>query len=83
MQKTTRRNNFQRLITLAMSVAMVVLWYDRAAAYIDPSIGSYLFQLLLAGLLGAMFALKVFWGNIKRFFTGTKGKSRETDGNDR
>ena len=66
-----------------MSVTIVLLWYDRAAAYIDPSIGSYLFQLLLAGLLGAMFALKVFWGNIKRFFTRAKGKDGETDGNDR
>ena len=62
---------------------VVVVWYDRAAAYIDPSIGSYLFQLLLAGLLGAIFALKVFWGNIKRFFTGAKRKNGETGENDR
>jgi len=36
-----------------------------------------------AMIVVAMFALKVFWGNIKRFFTGAKGKDRETDGNDR
>jgi hypothetical protein len=83
VQKSTGRKNSQRLFIMAMSAMIVVVWYDRAAAYIDPSIGSYLFQLLLAGLLGAMFALKVFWGNIKRFFTGAKGKDRETDGNDR
>lgn len=43
-------------------VVVVILWLpSRAAAYIDPSTGSYVLQLLLAGLLGALFALKVFW----------------------
>jgi len=36
--------------------------------YIDPGTGSYLLQILLAGLLGAAFAIKMFWQNIKNFF---------------
>ncbi len=38
----------------------------RVHAYVDPGTGNYLLQLLLAGLFGALFAVKVFWGKIRR-----------------
>jgi hypothetical protein len=38
-------------------------------AYLDPGSGSVLIQLLIAGLLGAAFVLKVSWKRIKAFFT--------------
>ncbi len=38
-----------------------------AYAYLDPGSGSYLFQLGLGFLLGALFAVKVFWNNILSF----------------
>ena len=40
----------------------------RGYAYLDPGSGSMLLQLLVAGLLGAAFLLKTFWGRIKAFF---------------
>jgi hypothetical protein len=43
---------------------------DTASAYIDPGTGSYVVQLLLAGLLGALFALKVFWRRVVGFLRG-------------
>jgi hypothetical protein len=36
--------------------------------YLDPGSGSYLIQLLLAGLLGAGLTIRMFWGRIKSFF---------------
>jgi hypothetical protein len=39
-----------------------------AWAYIDPSTGSYVLQILAAGFFGAMFGLKLFWTRIKGFF---------------
>ena len=46
-------------------------------AYLDPGSGSYLLQLLLAGLLGMSFLIKNFWRNLKLFFvnlfSGSKG----------
>jgi hypothetical protein len=47
-----------------------------AFGYIDPGGGSYALQLLAAGLLGALFALKVFWRNVKAAILGwfSKGK---------
>ena len=34
-------------------------------AYIDPGSGSYLLQLVAAGLLSSIFIIKKFWRNIK------------------
>jgi len=36
-------------------------------AYIDPGSGSYLLQMIAAGLLSSIFVTKKFWGNIKKF----------------
>lgn len=32
-----------------------------AQAYLDPGTGSYLFQLLIGGLLGGLFIFKQYW----------------------
>ncbi len=45
-------------------------------AYLDPGSGSYLLQLLIAGLLGGAFAIRASWGKIKNFFR-RKPKSEE------
>lgn len=43
-----------------------------AFAYLDPGTGSMVLQMLIAGLLSALFAVKMFWLRIKSFFTGEK-----------
>ena len=40
-----------------------------ANAYIDPGSGSYIFQLVIGGILGAAVAVKVFWRKIWSFVT--------------
>jgi len=37
-------------------------------AYLDPGSGSFLIQLLIAGLLGAALAVRMSWGRIKGLF---------------
>ncbi len=37
-------------------------------AYLDPGTGSMILQLIIAGLVGLCFAIKMFWFNIKGFF---------------
>jgi hypothetical protein len=34
-------------------------------AYIDPQVGSYLFQLLIGGMIGGFFAAKQYWRSFK------------------
>lgn len=44
-------------------------------AYLDPSTGSYLFQFLIAGLLGGVFFMKGYIFKIKDFFQKGSKKS--------
>ena len=41
---------------------------SNAHAYLDPGTGSYILQMIIAGILGAAFAIKMFWIRIKGFF---------------
>lgn len=47
-----------------------------AYAYLDPGSGSYLFQILLSFILGAIFSLKIFWKKIAGFFTKIFSKTQ-------
>ncbi len=40
--------------------------------YIDPGSGSYLVQMIIAGVLAALFYFKNLWFKIKSFFTKKK-----------
>jgi hypothetical protein len=42
-------------------------------SYLDPSMGSYALQILLATLFGGMFAMKQSWGELKAWFVGRFG----------
>ena len=43
--------------------------------YIDPGSGSYLVQMIIAGVLGFLFYFKRLWLRIKSFFSKNKQKS--------
>jgi len=36
--------------------------------YIDPGTGSTIIQIIIAGIIGGLFAIKLFWQNVKLFF---------------
>lgn len=62
---------------LAVFTAVFLAFPTDANAYLDPGTGSYLFQILIASLIGAAFAIKIFWKRIaewvKGLFSGRKG----------
>ena len=61
-----RPDMFKRLLSVALLTVLFVLWSCRNAhAYLDPSTGSYVIQMIVAGLLGGLFAVKMFWRNLK------------------
>lgn len=39
-------------------------------AYLDPGSGSFILQILLASLLGALFLVRTYWQKILSFFRG-------------
>jgi len=56
-------------------ITLIALTQTRDAfAYLDPGTGSYIFQLIIAGALGAIFSLKIFWSKIKVFFGNLFGR---------
>ena len=69
-----------RLVMIAGTLSLYYLITPRAAyAYLDPGTGSYLFQILIAGLIGGAFAVKIFWSKIKAFFTKLFKKKSPAD----
>ncbi len=50
--------------------------------YLDPGSGSFLIQLLIAGVAGAGLAIAVSWARIKRFFTRKKKVESDDDEDD-
>lgn len=47
-------------------------------AYVDPGTGSYLIQMLIAAILGGMFALKMYWKKLTHLITSKFSKSKES-----
>ncbi|TEB04605.1 hypothetical protein Psch_03366 [Pelotomaculum schinkii] len=53
---------------IVMGAILAVSIPQAAYAYIDPSTGSYVMQVLLAAVLGVSFVVKSYWNKIKTFF---------------
>lgn len=41
---------------------------EKQLYYLDPGSGSFIFQLIIASLLGGLFILKAYWKRISKFF---------------
>jgi hypothetical protein len=61
--------------SIVIAILVTIVFAQNSFSYIDPGTGSYIFQMLIAGLLGALFALKIFWGRLKLFFINLFSKS--------
>ena len=53
--------------TLALLALFHIALPQIVYAYLDPGTGSYLIQVVIAALLGGLYAVKLFWKNIKTF----------------
>jgi hypothetical protein len=63
------------LLTQAILVTPDVEILRVKLTYLDPGSGSYLLQLLIAGLLGALFMLRGYWGRVKNSILRLFGKA--------
>ena len=66
------------LVILMASAAVRHAGLGSPPAYLDPGSASFLFQLLIAGVVGGLFLLRMSWGKVKAFFrrmfTGKRDK---------
>tara|TARA_B110000902_G_scaffold240354_1_gene289778 strand:- start:3672 stop:3917 length:246 start_codon:yes stop_codon:yes gene_type:complete len=49
-------------------------------AYLDPGSGSFIIQMIIAGVLGGFYALKLYWQRLVGFFKGPNGVDEDDDG---
>lgn len=59
-------------ITIVLVVALLAVGLSPGAAlaYIDPGTGSFVIQGIIAAVVGAGFAIKIFWRRIVSTLTG-------------
>ena len=77
MKRVKIANRKSPIVILALLIS--ACWCENAYAYIDPSSGSYFLQMLLASLLGALFAVKMFWRRIKSFLVRLFSRQPRSD----
>jgi hypothetical protein len=62
-----------RQVSLALGAVLVasLVAPPDAQAYLDPATGSAIIQMVVAGVMGALFVIKTYWHNLKSYFSGS------------
>jgi len=70
---------FIGVMAISVTPAFFILTFRHTATapYLDAGTGSIIIQALIGGLVGALFALKIFWGRIKTFFKNLFNRGRK------
>ena len=64
---------FQFLIALFIFINPVYVY-----AYLDPGTGSMLIQMLIGGVVAAMFTIKMYWYQLRSYIQRKLGKEEDT-----
>lgn len=70
-----------KLIQFSTILIVGLIFSQSAAAYLDPGTGSLILQMLIAGIVGAMFTIKLYWYKLKAFIARLLGEEKETENN--
>ena len=62
------------------SVSLLPLTLQDAHAYIDAGTSALIIQFLIAGAVGGLFLIKVFWTKVKAFFANLSSRFRKGNG---
>ena len=60
-----------------LALGLTLLFPIYSYGYIDPGTGSYVFQVIVAALVAASFAIKIYWQKIKKFVSGLFSKKAD------
>lgn len=64
---------------IGLAFLLILVRPAEAYAYVDPSTTSYFLQWLLAGILGAAFALRMYWRNLRVYFSKRFSKNDDSE----
>lgn len=62
--RVTRRSARLTIATAVWTAVFICAVPERAEAYVDPGVGNYFVQLLIAGIVGGLYAVKLGWARI-------------------
>lgn len=64
----------QRILFIFLLLSLCVI-IQPVSAYIDPGVGSIIWQFVAALIFGFVFTIKMYWMKIKKIFTKTQEKT--------
>lgn len=67
------------IVTLALATALQLILVRDASAYLDPGTGSFIFQTVVAMVLGAAFTVRHYWARVKSVFGSKPPPERAAD----
>ncbi len=63
---------------MILGILYFVVMASPAYAYLDPGTGSFIIQMLVAGIAGALFMLKTYWQKFIGFFSENRRENEKT-----
>lgn len=71
--------HLRNTVTLVLGYLLILLFVPfTTQAYLDPGAGSYVVQVLVAGLLAIGVTVRVYWRSISRFARRLLGREPES-----
>lgn len=58
------KNVMHFIFVIILFLGLTLLFTKEARAYLDPGRGSYIFQVVIGGVLGIIMAIKISWQKI-------------------
>jgi len=71
--------NEMKLFQLLTILFGCLCYSQSATAYLDPGTGSLILQMLIAGIIGAMYTIKLYWYRLKIFAAQLFGIETESE----
>lgn len=72
-------NNFKLNTKLFILLTLFLVFNQQVYAYIDPGTGSMIIQMLIAGSVALIYAVKLQWKNLKGFAKKLFAKKGENE----
>jgi hypothetical protein len=66
-------------VTIIACVLLLLFITPLASAYIDPGTGSFIIQIVLAGILAGSLSAKIFWKKIKTFLASIAVRKKKNE----
>ena len=76
---STHQDEIMKNQSLILFLALTGITYSQSAsAYLDPGAGSLMIQMFIAGVMGALFTIKLYWFQLRAYIDRLLGREIES-----